>query len=482
MPRFMWFIIAALGLIVGYYIYGKIVEKVFEPNPERKTPAIELNDGVDYVTMPRWKLWLIQLLNIAGVGPVFGPIMGALYGPTALLWIVFGSIFAGAVHDYFSGMMSVRYKGANVPDIVGYSMGNIAKQIMRVFAILLLLLVGVVFATAPAGLLAKLTPESLDFMFWLAVIFIYYFIATLVPIDKLIGRIYPFFGALLIIMAVGITVTLFTQRTDEFFAWAEWGVNQHPQELPLWPLMFITIACGALSGFHATQSPLMARCMANEKEGRFVFYGAMIAEGFIGLVWATVGMTFYPDPQSLLDTINAGTASAVVYDSSIELMGSFGGVLAILGVIVLPITSGDTAFRAARLTIADTLHMEQTKTAKRLVIAVPVFAIGILLSQIDFNIIWRYFGWSNQTLAAIMLWAAACYLYRKGKCHWVCSVPATFITAATMTYIIYEPNMGFGVNITTSNIIGIVIAVVCLVCFLAFGRKPVAGAPDINEV
>ena len=301
MPRFMWFIIAALGLIVGYYIYGKIVEKVFKPNPERKTPAIELNDGVDYVTMPRWKLWLIQLLNIAGVGPVFGPIMGALYGPTALLWIVFGSIFAGAVHDYFSGMMSVRYKGANVPDIVGYNMGNIAKQIMRVFAILLLLLVGVVFATAPAGLLAKLTPESLDFMFWLAVIFIYYFIATLVPIDKLIGRIYPFFGALLIIMAVGITVTLFTQRTDEFFAWAEWGVNQHPQELPLWPLMFITIACGALSGFHATQSPLMARCMANEKEGRFVFYGAMIAEGFIGLVWATVGMTFYPDPQSLLD-------------------------------------------------------------------------------------------------------------------------------------------------------------------------------------
>ena len=482
MPRYLWFIIAAAGLLVGYFIYGKIVEKVFEPDLNRKTPAIELADGVDYVTMPKWKVWLIQLLNIAGVGPVFGPIMGALYGPTALLWIVFGSIFAGAVHDYFSGMMSVRYKGANVPNIVGYSMGNVAKQIMRIFATLLLLLVGVVFATAPAGLLAKLTPESLDFTFWLAVIFLYYFIATLVPIDKLIGRIYPFFGALLIIMAVGITFTLFTDKGGEFYSWAEWGVNQHPQDLPLWPLMFITIACGALSGFHATQSPLMARCMANEKEGRFVFYGAMIAEGFIGLVWATVGMTFYPDPTSLMETINAGTASAVVYDSSIALMGTFGGVLAILGVIVLPVTSGDTAFRAARLTIADTLKINQSKPAKRLIIAVPVFAIGIALSQIDFNIIWRYFGWSNQTLAAIMLWAASCYLYRKGKCHWVCTIPATFISAASFTYIIYEPNMGFGVNIGMSNTIGAVLAIVCLVAFLVLGRKPVAGAPDINDV
>lgn len=477
MPRFMWFILAAIGLLAGYYIYGKFVEKVFKPDPERVTPAVEINDGVDYVVMPTWKIWLIQLLNIAGVGPVFGPIMGALYGPTALLWVVIGSVFAGAVHDYLGGMMSVRYKGANVPDIVGYNLGHIAKQIMRLFAVILLVLVGVVFATAPAGLLAKLTPESLDFTFWLCVIFIYYFLATLLPIDQLIGRIYPFFGALLIIMAVGITVTMFVKMPDQFYSWAEWGVNQHPDNLPLWPLMFITIACGALSGFHSTQSPLMARCLANEKNGRFVFYGAMIAEGFIGLVWVTVGMTFYPDPESLNATINAGTASAVVYDSSFALMGSFGGVLAILGVIVLPITSGDTAFRAARLTIAEVLKIDQIKPIRRLYIAVPVFAIGIALSQIDFNIIWRYFGWSNQTLAGIMLWASAAYLYRRDLLHWICTIPATFITAACITYICYEPNMGFGMDIFISEIIGIAVAAICLIAFLLKGRTEVVGAP-----
>ncbi len=477
MPRFMWFIIAAIGLLAGYFIYGSIVEKIFKPDPNRKTPAVEINDGVDYVVMPTWKIWLIQLLNIAGVGPVFGPIMGALYGPTALLWVVFGSIFAGAVHDYFTGMLSVRYKGANVPDIVGYNLGSIAKQIMRIFAVVLLVLVGVVFATAPAGLLARLTPETLDFTFWLCVIFIYYFLATLLPIDQLIGRIYPFFGALLIIMAVGITATMFIKMPDQFFSWAEWGVNQHPEELPLWPLMFITIACGALSGFHSTQSPLMARCIANEKNGRLVFYGAMIAEGFIGLVWVTVGMTFYQDPITLDATINAGTASAVVYDSSFALMGSFGGVLAILGVIVLPITSGDTAFRAARLTIAEIVKQDQTKPVRRLYIAIPVFAIGIALSQIDFNIIWRYFGWSNQTLAAIMLWTSAAYMYRRNLLHWICSIPATLITAACVTYICYEPNMGFGINIMVSDIIGIAVAAFCLVVFLLKGRSPVEGAP-----
>lgn len=482
MPKYMWFIIASLGLIVGYFVYGKIVEKVFGANPARQTPANTLADGVDYVEMPKWKVWLIQLLNIAGVGPVFGPIMGALYGPTALLWIVFGSIFAGAVHDYFSGMLSVRYKGANVPQIVGYNLGGLAKQIMRIFATLLLLLVGVVFATAPAGLLAKLTPDWMDFTLWLGIIFFYYFLATLLPIDKLIGRIYPVFGALLIIMAVGVTVAMFVEMPDEFYSWAQWGVNQHPENLPLWPLMFITIACGALSGFHATQSPLMARCMANEREGRFVFYGAMIAEGFIGLVWATVGMTFYKDPVALDATINAGTASAVVYDSSIALLGTFGGILAILGVIVLPITSGDTAFRAARLTIAETLKLEQKQPFKRLYIAIPVFAIGIALSQIDFNIIWRYFGWSNQTLAAIMLWACAGYLYRREKFHWICTLPAAFITAACITYICYEPNMGFGMDITISEYAGYVVAIFCIIAFLIFGKKEIKDAPAIDEV
>ena len=477
MPRYMWFVIATIGLIVGYYVYGKIVEKIFAPDPNRKTPAITKADGVDYVTMPKWKLWLIQLLNIAGVGPVFGPIMGALYGPQALLWIVIGSVFAGAVHDYFGGMLSVRYQGANVPQIVGYNLGRVFKQLMRVFAVILLLLVGVVFATSPANLLAKLTPESFDFLFWLGVIFIYYFIATLVPIDKLIGKIYPIFGALLIIMAVGMTMAMFVNMPEQFYSWAEWGVNPHPQDLPLWPLMFITIACGALSGFHATQSPLMARCLENETEGRMVFYGGMIAEGFIGLVWATVGMTFYQDPASLSSTINAGTASAVVYDSSIALMGQFGGLLAILGVIVLPITSGDTAFRAARLTIAEVFNLDQTNKLKRLYIALPVFALGIALSFIDFNVIWRYFGWSNQTLAAIMLWTAAAYLYRRGKLHYVCSIPGAFITAACITYILYEPKMGFGMDIGLSQIIGLIGAVLIFIAFLKFGKKEIVGAP-----
>lgn len=473
----MWFIIATAGLIVGYLIYGRIVEKIFGPQPQRPTPAITHADGVDFVAMPKWKLWLIQLLNIAGVGPVFGPIMGALYGPAALLWIVLGSIFAGAVHDYFSGMMSVRYNGANVPEIAGYNLGKIAQWVMRIFAVLLLLLVGVVFATAPAGLLARLTPEWLDFKVWLGVIFCYYFLATIVPIDKIIGRIYPVFGALLLIMAVGITLMLFVDDSGKFYHWAEWGVNQHPKHLPLWPLMFITIACGALSGFHATQSPLMARCVDNEREGRSVFYGAMIAEGFIGLVWATVGMTFYQDPAALSASIDAGTASNVVYESSRALMGSFGGVLAILGVIVLPITSGDTAFRAARLTIADMIRLPQLTPAKRLTIAIPLFIIGVALSQIDFNIIWRYFGWSNQTLAAIMLWAAAAYLLRRDKLHWICTVPAVFITAASVTYICYEQNMGLGISIGISEVIGIVFALACLALLLTIGRRPVEGAP-----
>ena len=284
MPNYVYFLLAVAGLILGYIVYGSIVAKIFGADENRPTPAKTMADGVDYVEMPMWKVWLIQLLNIAGVGPVFGPILGALYGPSALLWIVIGTIFAGAVHDYFSGMLSVRYKGANVPTIVGYNLGNAAKQVMRVFAVILLLLVGVVFVAAPAGLLAKLTPDYMDQMFWVAVIFAYYFLATILPIDKIIGRLYPLFGAVLIIMAVGMTVTMFTSGC-EFYNWAAFP-NTHPQQLPIFPLVFITIACGALSGFHATQSPLMSRCLGNEKQGKAVFYGGMVAEGFIGLVWA----------------------------------------------------------------------------------------------------------------------------------------------------------------------------------------------------
>ncbi len=469
MDRHWYFFLACAGLILGYVIYGTVVEKIFKADPNRATPAQKMADGVDFVEMKPKKIWLIQLLNIAGVGPIFGPILGALYGPSALLWIVLGSIFAGGVHDYFSGMLSMRYGGSNMPNVVGYTLGTPFKHFMRIFSIILLVLVGVVFVTAPAKLLSDLTPAWMNFNFWLVVIFLYYFLATILPIDKLIGKIYPLFGAALVIMAVGMTVMLFVKGHD-FYPAAQM-VNQNPQGLPLWPLMFITIACGAISGFHATQSPLMSRCLPNERYGRPVFYGSMIAEGFIALVWATVGMTFYQTPEALQATLSTGGPGKVVSESAYALMGQFGGLLALLGVIVLPITSGDTAFRATRLTIAEVFNFSQKDIAPRLIIAVPLFVLGAFLSQMDFNVIWRYFGWANQTLAATVLWTAAAYLYRKDSFHWIASLPATFMTAAVTTYICYEPKMGFGMDISLSNGIGAGVAIVCLGLFVLFAKK-----------
>ncbi len=474
MSNSMYFLLATAALIVGYIVYGTIVSKVFGADNNRPVPAHTKADGVDYVEMPTWKVWLVQLLNIAGVGPVFGPILGALWGPAALLWIVIGTIFAGAVHDYMAGMMSIRYGGANVPAIVGYNLGNTAKQIMRVFSVVLLVLVGVVFVSAPAGLLAKLTGGSVGMMTWVAIIFAYYFIATILPIDTIIGRLYPIFGAVLIFMAVGVTVMMFASGT-EFYNSAEW-VNQHPKELPIFPLVFITVACGALSGFHATQSPLMARCLANEKLGRGVFYGGMVAEGFIGLVWATVGMSFYHGSPELAAALKAGPG-AVVFDSCTALLGTIGGPLAILGVVALPITSGDTAFRAARLTIAEAFNFEQKGIAARLSLAVPIFIIGVILSQVDFNIIWRYFGFANQALASIVLWAGAAYLAHRDRLHWICTIPATFMTAVCIAYICYEPKMGFGMAIETADIIGICAAVASFVAFMLTKNRTVAEEP-----
>ena len=475
MSNGMYFLLATAALIVGYVVYGTFVSKVFGADEKRPVPAHTMADGVDYVEMPVWKVWLVQLLNIAGVGPVFGPSLGALYGPAALLWIVIGTIFAGAVHDYMAGMMSIRYRGANVPAIVGYNLGNVAKQIMRVFSVVLLVLVGVVFVSAPAGLLAKLTGGSVGMMAWVAIIFAYYFIATILPIDTIIGRLYPLFGAVLIFMAVGVTVMMFASGT-EFYNSVEW-TNQHPKELPIFPLVFITVACGALSGFHATQSPLMARCLGNEKLGRGVFYGGMVAEGFIGLVWATVGMSFYHGSPELAEALKAGPG-AVVFESCTALLGTIGGPLAILGVVALPITSGDTAFRAARLTIAEAVNFDQKGIAARLTLAVPIFIIGVILSQVDFNIIWRYFGFANQALASIVLWAGAAYLAHRDRLHWICTIPATFMTAVCVAYITYEPKMGFGMAIDTADIIGIIAAVVCLVAFMLRKNRLVAGEPE----
>ena len=464
MPAVGYFFISIATLLLGYFVYSRVIEKLFGADHDRLTPACTLADGVDYVSMPTWKTFLIQLLNIAGVGPVFGPILGALYGPAALLWIVLGSIFAGAVHDYLSGMMSLRYYGKSLPDVVGYTLGNTFKQIMRAFSLLLVVLVGVVFVAAPAGLLANLTGWPL--MLFVVIIFAYYFLATILPIDLIIGRLYPIFAIVLLVMAFGVAGGLFFGDYT-FYNWAEW-TNQHPAGLPLWPLMFITIACGAISGFHATQSPLMARCMNEEKYGRSVFYGAMIAEGIIGLVWATAGMTFYASAPELADALAKGGPGNVVNTICLTLLGPVGGVLAILGVVILPITSGDTAFRAARLIISDVFNYAQKKPLSRLYIAIPLFIVGIALSRVDFTILWRYFGWANQTLATVALWAGAAYLVRKGSFHWIASLPATFLTAIVTAYICME-KIGFSMPYGLSVTIGCVVAAASLGFFLRRG-------------
>lgn len=464
------FFLAVVALVVGYFIYGKVVDKVFGIKEDRETPAFKMKDGVDYVPLPWYKIFLIQLLNIAGLGPVYGAITGALWGPKAFFWIVLGSIFAGGVHDYFSGMLSIRNNGDSVSEIVGKYLGTGAKQFMRVFSVVLLLLVGTVFMTGPAKLLANLKFLGIEkYQMWLGIVLVYYFLATILPIDKLIGKVYPLFGGVLIVMALGIGSMLVIKGYQLPALGLE---NIHPEGAAIWPLMFVTIACGAISGFHATQSPMMARCVENEKYGRPVFYGSMIAEGIIALIWAAAGMTFYQGTPGLLAAGGASNPGGVVYEICMNLMGNFGGILAMLGVIVLPITSGDTAFRSARLTIADFLKVNQVEIKKRLYLALPIFAVGFGLSQIDFNIIWRYFAWSNQTLAALMLWAAAMYLAKTKKFHWICTLPATFMTAVSITYIIQAPE-GFRLSTSISYPVGIVAALLALGLFLFKAKAPV---------
>lgn len=470
----IWFFLCVGLLVAGYFVYGKFIERIFGPKPERKTPAITMADGVDYVPMSDKKVYLVQLLNIAGVGPIFGPILGALYGPVAMLWIVFGCIFAGAVHDYFSGMLSVRAKGASVPTVVGEHLGTTAKHFMNLFAVVLLMLVGVVFVLSPAGLLANLT--STDLVYWIAAIFAYYILATIVPIDKIIGRFYPIFGALLVFMSVGLIIGLIVSGKGFYNTGMDFS-NLHPTELPLWPLLFITIACGAVSGFHATQSPLMARCMQNESSGRFIFYGAMIGEGIIALIWCTLGLSFYDSTEALNATLASGGPSAVVHEVSTSLLGTVGGILAILGVVILPITSGDTAFRSARLIVADFLKLTQKPMAKRLLIAIPMFILGFIISKAEFGVIWRYFGWANQTTAVMMLWAAAAYLAKEGKLHWVCTIPAMFMTAVVFTYLANAP-IGFGLEMGISTMIGLASTLIVTVAFLVKFRPALINKPS----
>ncbi|WP_432406299.1 carbon starvation CstA family protein [Wukongibacter sp. M2B1] len=459
------FITSIVILVLGYFIYGKFVEKVFGISDSNKTPAISMEDGVDYIPMSWPRIFLIQFLNIAGLGPIFGAIAGALWGPAAFLWIVFGCIFAGATHDYFSGMLSIRHKGTSVSEIVGIYLGDKAKQVMRVFSVVLLVLVGVVFVKGPAGLLSNLT--GMNATIWVGIIIAYYLLATVLPVDKLIGKIYPLFGASLLIMAVGIGVGIVAKG----YTIPEITIaNLHPNGTSIFPFLFITIACGAISGFHATQSPLMARCVRKESEGRRIFYGSMIAEGIIALIWAAASMAFFGGTEGLSAALGNGGPAVVVNEISGTLLGSVGGVLALLGVVACPITSGDTAFRSARLVIADAVNFKQDKTGNRFMIAIPLFIVGIALTQIDFGVVWRYFSWSNQTLAMIVLWAAAAYLVRSGKFHWICTIPATFMTGVTTAYIL-QAKEGLKLAAGLSNSVGILASVVCLGLFMIKAKK-----------
>lgn len=410
-------------------------------------------------------MFLVQLLNIAGLGPIFGALAGAQWGSVVFLWITLGTIFAGAVHDYMSGMISLRHNGASISEVVGSYLGNGMKQVMRVFSVVLLVLVAVNFSTGPANLLAMLTPNVLDARFWLVVVIIYYFVATFVPIDKVIGKIYPVFGICLIVMAVGVAGGLFVKGyTIPEIQLA----NLHPKNTPIWPVMFISVACGAISGFHATQSPMMARCLTSEKKGRSIFYGAMVAEGVIALIWAAAGVAFYENTGGLSAAISSMTQSGVVYEICNTLMGPVGAVIAMIGVIACPISSADTAYRSARLTLADSFKLDQKPIKNRLLLTVPLLAVGAALTQIDVQIIWRYFSWSNQTLAMIALWAAGVYLFQNKSAWYMAVVPATFMSAVSCTYILMASE-GLGLPTSFAYPVGIVFAAVCLGIFLFTG-------------
>lgn len=472
------FIICLLLLIGGYFVYGKVVDNTFAPD-DRETPAIRINDGVDYVVMPQWKLFLVQLLNIAGLGPIFGAMQGALWGPIVFLWITFGTIFAGGVHDYFSGMLSERNDGVSISEVCGIYLGGAMKNVMRVFSVVLLVMVGTVFAVGPAGLIVTLfknggvTGILANTELWLWIILLYYFIATFISIDKIIGKVYPLFGICLIIMAVGVAFGIFTH--SEYVIPEIWTnfANMHPKGTPVWSVMFITVACGAISGFHATQSPLMARCLKSERQGHFVFYGAMVCEGVIALIWAAAGCSVYEVTGGLstgLQAVLDGGQSAAIYDVCAKTMGGIGIALAMIGVIVCPITSGDTAFRSARLVLADWFKIDQSKYSKRLILCVPLLAVGAIVGHLDYTIVWRYFSWSNQTLAMLVLWTASMYLFKEKKNYWITVVPATFMSAVSMTYFFYAPEcLGLGTAIAYP--VGIVLAVVFLGIFFFATKK-----------
>ena len=515
------FIIGLVALVLGYLVYGAIVERVMRPD-DRETPAVRLADGVDYVALPTWKVFMIQFLNIAGTGPIFGAIMGMWFGPASYLWIVLGCIFAGAVHDFMSGMLSLRHDGANLPTLIGKYLGGGTRNVMLVFTVLLLMMVGAVFVYSPALILKDMWGGDSATIWWIVAIFAYYVIATLLPIDKIIGRVYPLFAIALLVMAAGLLVGLFVKMPHLPELWdmgnmQQWtgshlvdgkdtlGVSAYLQKNPLFPCLFITIACGAISGFHATQSPLMARCLKSERLARPVFYGAMITEGLVALIWATVSSYFFyyggwkevVDPQTVNDfmaqvqladgktLIQYFTAPQLVNLVCSSWLGILGGTLAVLGVVAAPITSGDTAFRSARLIIAEALHFEQKSMVRRLTISVPLFVASLLLliwqmeNPDGFNVLWQYFGWSNQALSVFTLWMITVYLARNHKAYIITLIPAIFMTVVCTSFLVASPQaFGHGEFTPWVALAVIAIAVVWFACWL---KKYRAANPLVKD-
>lgn len=468
------FFVSIAVLIIAYHTFGRVVSGVFEPD-DRATPAISNPDGVDFVPMKAWKAFLVELLNIAGTGPIFGALMGACFGPVVFIWIVIGGILAGAVHDYMIGMISMRNNGESIAELSGRYLGKPLMWVMRVFSVLLLILTGTVFVNSPAALIADLTPWANDTMVWVVVILAYYILATLLPIDKVIGKFYPIFGAVMLIMAFCITGAIIfgdyhlPELTLE---------NLHPEGLPIWPYMFVTVACGAISGFHATQAPMISKCLMKESDGRHVFYGAMLKESVIALVWAAGGVAFYGATGGLNNALATLGQSGTVYEMSMGMLGRFGGILAVIGVVVCPITSGDTAFRSARLILSEVTGLDQKPMKNRLLITIPLLGIATLLTQLDFAVLWRYFSWSNQTLAMITLWTITAYLLRENKNPWaslISAVPGTFMTAVSVTYILIAKEglrLGKGFSYTAGAVAAT--AVFAIYLFYA-GRKKKLG-------
>lgn len=471
--------ISILLLVLGYALYGRLAERVYGGDLNMPMPCNTKADGVDYVRMPTWKVFLIQLLNIAGLGPVFGALAGCLFGPIALLWIVFGCILGGAMHDFLAAWMSAEQEGANLPQLVGQYLGAGARHAMRLLCVLLLLMVGVVFTSGPAGMLHAMV-GGMPLTAWCGIILGYYVLATILPINTIIGKLYPIFGALFLFMAIGLAIAL-PLGEHPVLPQLELTADAHPKGYPFWPMIFVTIACGAISGFHATQSPMMVRCLGSARLMRPVFYGAMITEGLVALVWATVGLTLRDiatdyiltpsGPQLAADAAESARATfmqlslaspaAAVNQACTTLLGSMGAVIAVLGVVALPITSGDTAMRSCRLILADSLGLSQRSIRARLLIAVPLFAAVICISQLDFSVIWRYFGWANQALACFTLWSIAICLRSKGRCHWLATLPALFMTCMCTTFLLYSPDCLIELPIGLSSIIGCAVALLC---------------------